>query len=90
MEGLNETEMLTRMITGCIDFIYDKEEIFYAKDVSTDELTDFIDSLTGEQFAKIQEFFDTIPKMKKDLQFKCSKCGYQEELVLEGIQSFFG
>lgn len=90
MKDLTEVEMLAKMITGCIDYIYDKEEIFYAKDVPESELNDFIDSLTGEQFAKVQEFFDTIPKMKKNLEFKCSKCGYQEELVLEGIQSFFG
>lgn len=90
MKDLTEVEMLAKMITGCIDYIYDKEEIFYAKDVPESELNDFIDSLTGEQFAKVQEFFDTLPKMKKNLEFKCSKCGYQEELVLEGIQSFFG
>lgn len=90
MKDLSEVEMLAKMITGCIDYIYDKEEIFYAKDVPEEELNEFVDSLTGDQFAKIQEFFDTIPKMKKTLDFKCSKCGHQEELVLEGIQSFFG
>jgi hypothetical protein len=90
MEGLKETEMLTKMITGCIDYIYNDEELFYGKDASESELTEFVDSLTREQFEKVQEFFDTIPKMKKILDFKCSKCGYQEEVVLEGIQSFFG
>lgn len=90
MEGLKEAEMLIKMITGCIDYIYNEEELFYAKDASEKELTEFIDSLTREHFEKVQDFFDTIPKMKKNLDFKCSKCGYQEELVLEGIQSFFG
>jgi hypothetical protein len=90
MEGLKETEMLTKMITGCIEYIYNEEELFYAKDATENELTEFIDNLTREQFEKVQEFFDTIPKMKKSLDFKCSKCGYQEEVVLEGIQSFFG
>ena len=59
------------------------------KDVEEQGLTDFIDSLTREQFLKIQEFFDTIPKLKKELDFKCTKCAYEEKVILEGIQSFF-
>jgi hypothetical protein len=82
--------MIAKMVAGCIDYIFDSDSIYYAKDASEAELIDFIDSLTREQFEKIQEFFDTVPKMKKNLTFKCSKCGYEEELVLEGIQSFFG
>jgi hypothetical protein len=90
ISDLSETEMIAKMVAGCIDYIFDSDSIYYAKDASEAELIDFIDSLTREQFEKIQEFFDTVPKMKKNLTFKCSKCGYEEELVLEGIQSFFG
>jgi hypothetical protein len=90
LSNLSETEMIAKMVAGCIDYIFDSESVYYAKDASDAELIDFVDSLTREQFAKIQEFFDTVPKMKKNLTFKCSKCGYEEELVLEGIQSFFG
>ena len=90
ISNLSEAEMIAKMVAGCIDYIFDSESVYYAKDASDGELLDFVDSLTREQFEKIQEFFDTVPKMKKNLTFKCSKCGYEEELVLEGIQSFFG
>jgi hypothetical protein len=90
ISNLSEAEMVAKMVAGCIDYIFDSESVYYAKDASDGELLDFVDSLTREQFEKIQEFFDTVPKMKKNLTFKCSKCGYEEELVLEGIQSFFG
>lgn len=89
VKDLSETEAVTKTIISCIDYIYDDESVYYAKDTSEAELIDFIDSLTAEQFGKVQEFFDTIPKMKKDLNFKCVKCGYEEEIILEGIQSFF-
>lgn len=89
VEGLSEAETLIKLITSCIDFIYDDEQIYYAKDVDESELVDFIDSLTKEQFQQIQSFFETIPKLKKNLNFKCGKCGYEEEIILEGIQSFF-
>jgi hypothetical protein len=89
IKNLSEAETVAKMVTECIDYIYDTESVYYAKDSSEKELIDFVDSLTQEQFSKIQDFFDTIPKMKKHLNFKCGKCGYEEEVVLEGIQSFF-
>jgi len=89
MEVQSETEAIQKMVTNCIDYIFDEETLYYAKDVSETELIDFVDSLTRDQFQKIQDFFETIPKMKKTLNFKCNKCEYQEEVVLEGVQSFF-
>lgn len=90
IKNLSEAETVAKMIVECVDYIYDTDSVYYAKDASEKELIEFVDSLTREQFSKIQEFFDTIPKMKKHLNFKCGKCGYEEEVVLEGIQSFFG
>ena len=49
-----------------------------------------VNNLTQEQFVKVQKFFDTMPKMKKILDFKCGKCGYEEKIDVEGIQNFFG
>jgi hypothetical protein len=89
LSNLSDADVIAKTISGCIDYIFDNDSVYYAKDATDEELLDFVDSLTREQFAKIQEFFDTVPKMKKNLTFKCSKCGYEEELVLEGIQSFF-
>jgi DNA-directed RNA polymerase subunit M/transcription elongation factor TFIIS len=89
IRNLKEAEVLGKLVSNSIDYIYDEETLYYAKDASETELLDFVDSLTRDQFQKIQDFFDNIPKMKKTLDFKCGKCGYQEEMVLEGIQSFF-
>jgi hypothetical protein len=83
-------EIVARTIINSIDYIYDKENVYYAKDVPEEELIEFVDSLTREQFLKIQEFFDNLPKLKKDLSFTCPKCKYEEQIVVEGIQSFFG
>jgi DNA-directed RNA polymerase subunit M/transcription elongation factor TFIIS len=89
IRNLKESEILGKLVSSSIDYIYDEESIYYSKDVEEKELLDFVDSLTRDQFQKIQDFFDNIPKMKKTLDFKCGKCGYQEEMVLEGLQSFF-
>lgn len=85
----NEVDRLLEIIIKCIDAIYDKDSIYYSKDVSESEIRDFVDGLTQQQFAKVQRFFETVPKMKKSLNFKCTKCGYQDAVVVEGIQNFF-
>ena len=38
---------------------------------------------------KIQKFFETMPKISKDVDFKCNKCGYEEKITVEGLESFF-
>jgi hypothetical protein len=85
----NEAESIVNMTAGCIDYIYDKDQIYYAKDNTIEELIDFLESMQSKDLEKIKLFFDTMPKMKKTLHFKCNKCEHEEDIELEGIQSFF-
>lgn len=78
------------LIINCIDYIYDKDNLYYSKDSTKEELTEFLDSLQTKDLEKIKEFFDTMPKLKKMVDFECKKCGYKENIELEGLQSFFG
>jgi len=89
ISGQNESEVLMELLVNCIDYIFDKDKIYYSKDVTKDELTEFIDNLQQKDLEKIQQFFETSPKIKKNLDFKCRKCGYKENIVLEGLQNFF-
>jgi hypothetical protein len=84
------TDVVVETILSSIDYIYDDESLYYAKDTPREELVDFIDSLTREQFMDITKFFENIPKLTKKLDFKCGKCGYSDAIEVEGIQSFFG
>lgn len=88
VEG-TDVERLMSVLVGCIESIYDAENIYYAKDIAKEELQDFLENMSREQFAKVQEFFDTMPKLSKNVTFHCTKCGYKEDIVIEGIQNFF-
>jgi len=77
------------LIINCIDYIYDEENVYYAKDSTKEELTEYLDSLQSKDLEKIKQFFDTMPKLKKNVDFSCNKCGYSENVELEGLQSFF-
>jgi hypothetical protein len=89
-KNVSATELVLKTIISSIDYIYDDESLYYAKDTPKEELIDFVDSLTREQFSQIQNFFENIPKLKKKLDFNCGKCGYSDTIEIEGIQSFFG
>ena len=89
-ESLDENEVMSKVLADCIDYVYDKEQIYYAKDSTREELEEFIDNLQQPHLEKIKVFFDTMPEIKKDLHFKCTKCGYEEEIVVRGLQNFFG
>jgi hypothetical protein len=90
IEDGDDVSKVFSILTTCVDYIYDKDNIYYAKDVSTEELNEFIDGMTRDQFEKVKDFFDTMPKLKKNVDFKCGKCGYSENIEIEGIQNFFG
>lgn len=88
-EGENESDIVLKLTIDCIDYIYDADQIYYAKDTTEEELVEFIETMQSKDLEKIKEFFDSIPKISKDLDFKCKKCGYEEKITLEGIESFF-
>lgn len=78
------------MIIDSIEYIFDGEQFFYAKEAEYSELVDFVESLDSAQFAKIQEFFEHLPKLNKLINITCSKCGYKHDIEVEGLESFFG
>ena len=95
-----DVENVFATVTTCIDSIWDKENVFSAKDHTRDEIDKFVESLPDESFQKIQKFFDTVPVLKHDIDVKClnkngkgkkaSVCGHTEKRTLEGLASFFG
>jgi len=84
-----DIDTVLNVIVSCIDYIYDEEQMYYAKDSTKEELLEFIENLQQEDMEKIQLFFSTMPKITKTLDFKCKKCGYEEEVTVQGIQNFF-
>lgn len=80
---------LFKVIAECVEYIYDGEEIHYAKEQAFNDVLEFMNNLTSEQFKKVQRFFETMPKLKQDVQYTCPVCQKQHNKTLEGLQSFF-
>ena len=88
-ENMSENDIMINVLTDCIDYIYDKDNIYYAKDTPKKELEEFIDNLQQKDLEKVKTFFDTMPEVKKDVHFKCPKCSYEEDITIKGMQNFF-
>jgi hypothetical protein len=77
------------VIIECIDYIFDDQEIYYAKETPREELETFLNELNTAQFAKIQQFFETMPKIKQDIDFICPVCNTPNHTTLSGLSAFF-
>jgi hypothetical protein len=89
LEMKNLTEVTFNMLAESIEYIYDGEQFYYAKESTKEEMMEFLEQLSQPQFEKIEEFFEAMPRMSKKINMKCKKCGFQHELEAEGIESFF-
>ena len=83
---------MLEVIITCIDKIYDKkgEEVFDAKDQTKEELIEFVEQLNTSQFRDLQQFFDTMPKLKHVVRVKNPKTGVESDILLQGLADFFG
>jgi hypothetical protein len=88
-EDKSQLEIATEAMLNSIEFIFDNENVYKKEDYTKQELSEFIDSMTQDQFAMCGKFFETMPKLKHTIKWKCKGCGCEDELTLEGLTSFF-
>jgi len=81
-------DMMFKLIEECIDEVHFKEEITNRVDMSDKDLTEFIESLSTDQFMQMTKFFETMPRLRHKIEVKNPKTEVTSEVILEGIQSF--
>ena len=77
------------MITACVDQVYNEEESWASSDCTKKELTEFIEQLSSKQFKEIEKFFETMPKLSHTVKVVNPNTKVENEIVLEGLASFF-
>lgn len=82
-------EQSLELIAGCIDQIYTEEESWTAADSTTEELVSWIEELEPKQFASLEQFFTTMPKLTHTITVVNPETGVSNDIVLEGLGSFF-
>ena len=91
IEDIKPSNMLD-VISTCIAQVYDKkgEEVYDSKDSTKQELIDFVEQMNTQQFADVQKFFDTMPKLTHKVTVENPKTKVKSEVVLSGLNDFFG
>jgi hypothetical protein len=86
----NASDMAFNMIIDSIENIFDGEQYHYAKETPRKDWVEFVESLNTEQFSKIENFFNKLPKLNKKIDCTCGKCGFKHLIEVEGLENFFG
>ena len=85
----NDMDQAFDLISSCIDTIYTEDEVWSTSDVTKKEITEFLDQMNSLQFKKIETFFETMPKLSHKITITNPKTKVENEVVLEGLSSFF-
>jgi hypothetical protein len=84
------SKVLFDIIAKSIYQIYEGDKVHTASDYKKDELLTFIESLDSKTFLKIQEFYDTMPKLMHEIEVLNPKTQVKSKVMLQGLTDFFG
>ena len=88
-EELDTVDGAFKMVASCIDTIFDEDNVYDAKSESSKNIQEFLENLNSDQFKMLTGFFENMPALTHNLNFKCEHCGHENEMELKGLQSFF-
>ena len=77
------------IIGSCIEQIYNEEESWSSNDCTKKEIHDFLEQLSSKQFKEVEDFFVTMPKLSHTIKVKNPNTEVENEVLLEGLASFF-
>jgi len=82
-------EKKIRIIASCVERIVNGDKIYSSKDFTKEELIDFINGLTHEQYKKLETFVDNLPSFAIESGGVCPKCGFEHKVKYTDFTRFF-
>ena len=82
-----KSDKIVELLSKCIKAVYTEDTVY--EEYTKEELLEFVNSFSKDQFEMIENFFLTMPKLVQNIEQDCNKCGSHNELKLEGLQNFF-
>ena len=83
------TEQIFDVLTECVDHIYEGDKIYPAKDSTSQEIKEFFEGLSQDSFVKIKSFFDTMPRLRHEVEVTNPVTKVKSKVVLSGLNDFF-
>ena len=85
-----DASMMFEMINHCIAEIHYDDKIYNRADTSEKDIQEFVDQMNTEQFQNVVSFFETMPRLRHEIQVTNPKTKVESTVLLEGLQSFLG
>jgi len=82
-----KSDRIVELLSKCIKAVYTEDTVY--EEYTKEELLEFVNSFSKNQFEMIENFFLTMPKLVQNIEQDCKECGAHNELKLEGLQNFF-
>jgi hypothetical protein len=89
MSNESDFDRMIRIIGASIDSIFDKTENYSTKEMSREEVHEFIEGLTKVQFAQLENFVKNFPEFECKVQHQCEKCSFNHNINYNNFDSFF-
>lgn len=85
----DEVELVFELSKKCIEAVVLNDQLHQAADISPKELSDFVDNMMPDQFAKLIDFIRTSPELKYSFKYNCPSCGSEVRVELNSVSDFF-
>lgn len=82
-------EKKIKIITASVDKIFANDQFYTSKELTADEIQNFIEGLTQEQFNKLADFVANFPSFFVKAEGTCPKCGKEHTVRYTDFVRFF-
>lgn len=89
-EGTSDFNKMFFILNKCIAEIHYGDKIYNRADTSEKDIQEFVDQMNTEQFQNVVSFFETMPRLRHEIQVTNPKTKVESTVLLEGLQSFLG
>ena len=77
------------IVVKCVQQIIEGDKIHEKVDMNDKDLVDFIESMSTDNLNDVLKFFDTMPKIKHEINVINPNTNVENTINMEGIESFF-
>lgn len=89
MAQQSDVETLIELIADCIVCINTEDEKVMLRDEPRDKIIEFVDSMTNDQFKKLRNFVESVPRVQINHEYVCASCKEKREVTIRNIADFF-
>jgi len=78
-----------KLLRSAVKLVYDQTQVYPLADQTDEEVIEFFDSLTKDQFDKIEKWLADLPRFEVNKEHTCTNCGFVHKFIYRDLASFF-